>query len=265
MCDLARIRKMEGDGRSSATKEEANGLGTNANGTTKALATGPLSPARAEDYTKCEMLLVRCIETIEGGHNRRSDLLVEPLSLLAELYEQLGMYARAELLCRRMKGIMIVQYGHDHPGLAELNVRIDGLTGLREEKAVTTAAVRIQNIFRMRRCMEAVGKRLGKPMKRHRLIASNKVEASRKGGFLADYCNKIPAGNEAGHIADATVVAATGTITTGYLGVAADDGAHASAPSYERVSLSSHGARPRIQSSNKLRVNDFRGPPAPLH
>lgn len=247
MCDLARIRKMDGDGKCTRS-EEANAKASNDDGSSRVSLEGRISANRADDYARCEALLVRCIETVENGHNRRSDLLVEPLSLLAELYEQLNMYSRSELLCRRMKGIMIVQYGHDHPGLSELNTRIDALAAQREQSAVTHAAVKIQSVFRMRKAMAAVGTSLDKTMKRHRLQLPTAHEASRNSKFLSEFCKKIPEGNEAGHIPDASVVGTTASALPPDAAAPAADNQTA-----QSIGSHSHLSKPRTQSSSKLR------------
>lgn len=123
---------------------------------------------KRRDNAKAEMVLLRCIETIEEGHNRRSDLLIDPLILLAEIYKKFEMYSRAELLVRRCSGILIVQYGHDHPQLIETKRILDDLVEKKERVASVTAARKIQSTWRMYTAMVQLGKRLGKErVKRH--------------------------------------------------------------------------------------------------
>ena len=130
---------------------------------------------KRRDEATAEIVLLRCIETIEEGHNRRSDLLIDPLMQLASLYESLGLYSRAELLVRRCIGILIVQYGHDHPRLVESNANLERLVKLKESAAEEVAAVNIQKTFRMHRAMNELEKKLHRQVKRHARLEENRT------------------------------------------------------------------------------------------
>lgn len=133
---------------------------------------------------KAELVLLRCIETIEEGHNRRSDLLVDPLMMLARLYEDLKLFSRAELLVRRVSGILIVTYGHEHPLIAETKRCLESLVVKKEAALDNDAAVTIQSIFRMRREMRALEGKLGRPAKRHVLQVKGQRSPTPTSDFL---------------------------------------------------------------------------------
>jgi hypothetical protein len=137
------------------------------NSPTSPVVTHPSIRRKRRDEATAEIVLLRCIETIEQGHNRRSDLLVEPLMLLASLYESLELHSRAELLVRRCIGILIVQFGHDHPRLNESNAILENLVEKKAAKNREKAAVKIHATWKMFVEMRKLQSKLGRQVTRH--------------------------------------------------------------------------------------------------
>lgn len=160
----------------------------------KSAALAKSESKKLRETGKAELVLLRCVETIEEGHNRRSDLLEEPLLLLASIYEELRLFNRAELLARRVSGILIVNFGHEHPKIAETKRYLDALVAKKEVSIEHEAASRIQSVFKMLHEMRTLEAKLGRPVKRHRLIAREDRSPSPETDFLAQLAAETDGG-----------------------------------------------------------------------
>ena len=151
---------------------------------------------RQKEFSKCEMVLLRCIETVEEGHNRRSDLLIAPIMMLVGLYEQLSLVGRAEMLLRRCQGIYIVNFGHDDPNLIVTNRKLEELMMKRDALQIQKVAVKLQSVFRMHKAMKRVGLMLHKKLARHELVppAQRRKEMTDE-GFLEQLCSELQEGS----------------------------------------------------------------------
>ncbi|CAD2220257.1 hypothetical protein AGDE_06116 [Angomonas deanei] len=115
----------------------------------------------------CELLLLRCCEVVELGHNCQSELMIPALIELAQIYEDLELYSRALLLVRRCLGILCNVYDYDHPWVIELQHRADRLNALLEQQMREEAATKIQATWKMHKAMRDLEDALGHPVKRH--------------------------------------------------------------------------------------------------
>lgn len=158
-------------------------------------ASDPL--VRAAKLRECEERLLRCIDLVEEGHNRRSDMLVLPLTRLAALYERLGHHKKAELLLRRCQGVIIVQFGYDHADLEKIDAKLAKLSAAGTN---ADAAVKIQSVVRMFLLRKRLAATLGRPMfRRHELLPPALVGERDKGAFLAQISNVLQPGTAMGH------------------------------------------------------------------
>ncbi|KPA75578.1 hypothetical protein ABB37_08460 [Leptomonas pyrrhocoris] len=139
----------------------------------------------------CELLLLRCCEVVQIGHNAQSELLIPPLIELAQIYEDLELYSRALLLVRRCLGILCSVYDYDHPWVVQLMQRADRLKALLEEQLRNDSATKIQATWKMHKAMEALADALGHPVKRH-LWIPRKYRATPELDYLGDFVGDMP-------------------------------------------------------------------------
>lgn len=97
-----------------------------------------------------EQALLHSIELIEELQNRQSELLLGPLFRLADLYETLDMMQPCERCVRRLVGISLVKYGHDHDIYIRQHFRLLALANAKEERKTLNAAVMISKTWKMK-------------------------------------------------------------------------------------------------------------------
>ncbi|KEG10845.1 hypothetical protein DQ04_03231050 [Trypanosoma grayi] len=142
----------------------------------------------------CELLLLRCIEVVEIGHRRQSELLIPALIELAQIYEDLKLYNRSLLLVRRCLGILCVVYDYDHPWIIQLRRRADHLMDHMEIQTREDMASKIQATWKMYRAMCQLEEILGRPVTRHVWISKPSQERTPDTDFLKDFVNDLPIG-----------------------------------------------------------------------
>ncbi|CBH14378.1 hypothetical protein, conserved [Trypanosoma brucei gambiense DAL972] len=142
----------------------------------------------------CELLLLRCIEVVEIGHRRQSELLIPALVELAQIYEDLHLYNRALLLVRRCLGILCVVYDYDHPWIIQLRRRSDYLVKCMEHWSKGKCATKIQATWKMYRAMCLLESVLGRTVTRHVWMPRPKVATNEDMAFLNDFVNDLPDG-----------------------------------------------------------------------
>ncbi|PWV04549.1 hypothetical protein C3747_148g97 [Trypanosoma cruzi] len=142
----------------------------------------------------CELLLLRCIEVVEIGHRRQSELLIPALIELAQIYEDLHLYNRSLLLVRRCLGILSVVYDYDHPWIIQLRRRGDYLMECMEEKTMDYMATKIQATWKMYKAMCVLEEALGRPVTRHVWIPAVYHSQTNDTDFLKDFVNDLPEG-----------------------------------------------------------------------
>ena len=101
-----------------------------------------------------ERALLHCIELVEELQNRQSELLLGPLFRLADLYETLEMLTPCERCVRRLVGISLVKYGHDHDIYLRQHHRLLNLANQKEERKTLKAAVMISKTWKMKTQMK---------------------------------------------------------------------------------------------------------------
>lgn len=139
----------------------------------------------------CELLLLRCCEVVQIGHNAQSELLIPPQIELAQIYEDLGLFSRALLLVRRCLGILCSVYDYDHPWVIQLMQRADRLKELLEEQLRNEMATKIQATWKMHKAMQALEDALGRPVHRHYWIP-RKYRATPDLDYLGDFVGDMP-------------------------------------------------------------------------
>ncbi|EKF30293.1 hypothetical protein MOQ_005899 [Trypanosoma cruzi marinkellei] len=142
----------------------------------------------------CELLLLRCIEVVEIGHRRQSELLIPALIELAQIYEDLHLYNRSLLLVRRCLGILSVVYDYDHPWIIQLRRRGDYLMECMEEKTMDKMATKIQATWKMYKAMCLLEEALGRPVTRHVWSPAAYHSQVNDTDFLKDFVNDLPEG-----------------------------------------------------------------------
>ncbi|RNF09653.1 uncharacterized protein Tco025E_06948 [Trypanosoma conorhini] len=142
----------------------------------------------------CELLLLRCIEVVEIGHRRQSELLIPALIELAQIYEDLRLYNRSLLLVRRCLGILSVVYDYDHPWIIQLRRRADFLMKAVEEETKETMATKIQATWKMYKAMRLLEEALGRPVTRHVWSPATYHSQANDRDFLKDFVNDLPEG-----------------------------------------------------------------------
>ena len=143
----------------------------------------------------CELLLLRCCEVVQIGHNAQSELLIPPQIELAQIYEDLELYSRALLLVRRCLGILCSVYDYDHPWVIQLMQRSDRLKKLQDAQLRNAAATKIQATWRMHKAMQALADALGHPVKRHQWIP-RKYRTTPDLDYLGDVPEGQPLGED---------------------------------------------------------------------
>jgi hypothetical protein len=111
---------------------------------------------------EAEIALLRGIGLIEEYHSRRSDLLVQPLALLSEIYVKRNLSGLAELTMRKQLGVLLILYGPHDPQYKQAQVKLADLVEERERTAQVKAATTIAKTWRMRRAMGQLAKRFGR-------------------------------------------------------------------------------------------------------
>lgn len=101
-----------------------------------------------------EQVLLHAIEVVEDMQDRQCELLLSPLFRLADLYETLGMMDPCMRCVRRLVGIALVKYGHDHEIYLRQNLRLKGLAELREQRKTLMACTMIAKTWRMKAQMK---------------------------------------------------------------------------------------------------------------
>nr|CAJ2466151.1 unnamed protein product [Leishmania braziliensis] len=149
----------------------------------------------------CELLLLRCCEVVQIGHNSQSELLIPAQIALAQIYEELALYSRALLLVRRCVGILCSVYDYDHPWVVYLMQRADRLEELLEEQLRSNMATKIQATWRMYQAMQQLENVLGHPVRRHQWIP-RKYRATPDLNFLEDFVDDMPSDGLLGDAAD---------------------------------------------------------------
>ncbi|CAC22633.1 conserved hypothetical protein [Leishmania major strain Friedlin] len=149
----------------------------------------------------CELLLLRCCEVVQIGHNSQSELLIPAQIELAQIYEDLTLYSRALLLVRRCAGILCSVYDYDHPWVIHLMHRADRLEERLEEQMRNNMATKIQATWKMHRAMQQLEYTLGHPVRRHQRIP-RKYRAMPDLDFLREYVGDMPADELLGDDAD---------------------------------------------------------------
>ncbi|KPI84579.1 hypothetical protein ABL78_6369 [Leptomonas seymouri] len=139
----------------------------------------------------CELLLLRCCEVVQIGHNAQSELLIPPQIELAQIYEDLALYSRALLLVRRCLGILCSVYDYDHPWVIQLLQRSDRLKELLDNQLRNESATKIQATWKMHKAMQALADTLGHPVKRHQWIPQ-KYRATPDLDYLGDFIGDMP-------------------------------------------------------------------------
>ncbi|KAH9601722.1 Tetratricopeptide repeat [Trypanosoma melophagium] len=150
--------------------------------------------ARELKASPCELLLLRCIEVVEIGHRRQSELLIPALIELAQIYEDLKLYNRSLLLVRRCLGILSVVYDYDHPWIIQLRRRADYLMDRMDEKLRDGMATKIQATWKMHKAMCQLEEKLGRPVARHVWMPKPYQESTPGTDFLKDFVNELPEG-----------------------------------------------------------------------
>jgi hypothetical protein len=115
-----------------------------------------------------EHMLLNCVENIDRWHSHRSEMLIDPLMLLAELYERLQMWEQCERTVRRLSGVFMVKYGHSHPAYQRTHQWLIRLSDRSEAKAAKKAATSIVATWKMRKAVCALAHRIGRDMTRSR-------------------------------------------------------------------------------------------------
>lgn len=142
----------------------------------------------------CELLLLRCIEVVEIGHRRQSELLIPALIELAQIYEDLHLFNRSLLLVRRCLGILSVVYDYDHPWIIQLRHRGDYLVERMEEKMRGEMATKIKATWKMHRAMQQLEETLGRPVRRHVWVPGQQPEKLAGSQFLKEFVSGLPDG-----------------------------------------------------------------------
>ncbi|GET85695.1 hypothetical protein, conserved [Leishmania tarentolae] len=140
----------------------------------------------------CELLLLRCCEVVQIGHNSQSELLIPAQIELAQIYEDLALYSRALLLVRRCVGILCTVFDYDHPWVIHLMHRADRLEGRLEEQMHDNMATKIQATWKMYRAMRQLEDTLGRAVRRHQRIP-RKYRTTPDLYFLQEYVGDMPA------------------------------------------------------------------------
>jgi len=109
-----------------------------------------------------ERRLVECVQCIDEVHSHRSEMLIDPLTMLAELYERLGMWDVAERTVRKLSGVFMVKYGHSHPAYRRTHIWLNRLADQSEARAAERAVTRIVATWKMRKAIVALAHRLGR-------------------------------------------------------------------------------------------------------
>lgn len=145
--------------------------------------------SRRSCWGAIELALLRCVELIELGDHRQSELLLLPLLELGRIYETLHVYNRAVMVIRKAIGILCIRYGYDHLRVPDLNARCDRLMILRDDQLREEAAVKLQSLARMIAEMRKLSATLNRPVVRHVLMPRKLQEAiqQRHSEFLATY------------------------------------------------------------------------------
>ncbi|KAH8604201.1 hypothetical protein ERJ75_001749000 [Trypanosoma vivax] len=141
----------------------------------------------------CELLLLRCIEVVEIGHRRQSELLIPALVELAQIYEDLNLHNRALLLVRRCLGILCVVYDYDHPWIVQLRLRADYLAQRMELVLKEEKAIKIQATWKMYRAMCMLEDALGRPVTRHVWIPQLQRDPKHDMNLLNEIVADLPA------------------------------------------------------------------------
>ncbi|KAG5511682.1 hypothetical protein JKF63_07279 [Porcisia hertigi] len=151
----------------------------------------------------CELLLLRCCEVVQIGHNSQSELLIPAQIELAQIYEDLELYSRALLLVRRCVGILCSVFDYDHPWVVQLMQRAARLGELLEEQTRNDMATKIQSTWKMYRAVQQLENALGHPVRRHQWVP-RKYRMTPDIDFLRDYVKDMPANGFVGSGADDT-------------------------------------------------------------
>lgn len=153
------------------------------------LVTSLTPAARRNMRAASETALLRCVETVELGDHKQSEILLTPLIELAKVYEAVEVFNRAILVLRRCIGILCVVYAHDHIRIPELQAWIARLTSLRRVQMRTEAAIKIQSVIRMFFCLRMLETVLNRRVKRHRWTPKHLRQGTvqRNEGFLTTY------------------------------------------------------------------------------
>ncbi|KAG5512228.1 hypothetical protein GH5_07713 [Leishmania sp. Ghana 2012 LV757] len=157
----------------------------------------------------CELLLLRCCEVVQIGHNAQSELLIPPQIELAQIYEDLALYSRALLFVRRCVGILCSVYDYDHPWVVNLMQRADKLEELLEKQTRNDMATKIQATWKMHRAMQQLEAVLGHPVRRHHWIP-RKYRTTPDLDFLGEYIDYMPEDGLLGDNADDGVYGSLG-------------------------------------------------------
>nr|VDZ41838.1 hypothetical_protein_conserved [Leishmania donovani] len=196
----------------------------------------------------CELLLLRCCEVVQIGHNSQSELLIPAQIELAQIYEDLALYSRALLLVRRCVGILCSVYDYDHPWVIHLMHRADRLEGRLEEQMRNNMATKIQATWKMHRAMQQLEYTLGHPVRRHQRIP-RKYRAIPGLDFLHEYVGDMPADELLGDDADDGVYGGPGGDHGHYRQQAAEPEQWTEVPPSAPVQASGrHSADPRHPS-----------------
>ncbi|ESL11503.1 hypothetical protein TRSC58_00745 [Trypanosoma rangeli SC58] len=142
----------------------------------------------------CELLLLRCIEVVEIGHRRQSELLIPALIELAQIYEDLRLYNRSLLLVRRCLGILSVVYDYDHPWIIQLRRRADFIAECLDEDNKVNMATKIQATWKMYKAMRLLEGAIGRPVVRHVWSSTTYRNQANDTKFLNEFVNDLPEG-----------------------------------------------------------------------
>ncbi|RNF01970.1 hypothetical protein TraAM80_06690 [Trypanosoma rangeli] len=142
----------------------------------------------------CELLLLRCIEVVEIGHRRQSELLIPALIELAQIYEELRLYNRSLLLVRRCLGILSVVYDYDHPWIIQLRRRADFIVECVDEYNKANMATKIQATWKMFKAMRLLEETIGRPVMRHVWSPATYRNQANDTNFLNEFVNDLPEG-----------------------------------------------------------------------
>lgn len=147
----------------------------------------------------CELLLLRCCEVLELMQCKETELLIDVLAELAELYKNLSLFSRGIMLLRRCIGICITAFDYDHPRVVELQGKINDYHELSCAPKRDIMATKIQSVWRMYMCMCALEEKLGHPVHRHVSLEDMGLEHSKNNdGFLDEFLLGEPEVGESG-------------------------------------------------------------------